>query len=101
MLLHHPREVGLGHREESAWAGTLPFPRPDWAAYFAYQQSEADREPGSGVWLATDYDWSADTFDADVAADDLDDKLILQRRAARGEGVYNLPSAAAGATMGA
>ena len=86
-------ELVCGNREESAWAGTLPFPGANWAAYFAYQQSELT-EPGSGVWLATDYDWTANTFDADVAPTlDLDDKLILQRQGGQGEGVYNLPSA--------
>jgi hypothetical protein len=51
---------------------------------------------GSGVWLATDYDWTANTFDPDPAGAptlDLDDKLILQKGGGMGEGAYNLPSA--------
>jgi hypothetical protein len=50
---------------------------------------------GSGVWLATDYDWSANTFDPDPAGAptlDLDDKLILQKAGGQGESAYNLPS---------
>lgn len=50
---------------------------------------------GSGVWLATDYDWTANTFDPDPVGDpklDLDDKLILQKAGGKGEGDYNLPS---------
>ncbi len=46
-----------------------------------------------GVWLATDYEWSANTFDPDVTPKlDLDDKLILQKVSGNGEGAYNLPS---------
>ena len=51
---------------------------------------------GSGVWLATDYDWTANTFDPDPPGAptlDLDDKLILQRGGGMGEGDYNLPYA--------
>jgi PKD repeat protein len=51
---------------------------------------------GKGVWLATDYDWTVNTFDPDpVGAPtlDLDDKLILQKAGGHGEGDYNLPSA--------
>jgi hypothetical protein len=50
---------------------------------------------GSGVWLATDYDWNANTFDPDPPGSptlDLDDKLILQKGGGQGEGNYNLPS---------
>jgi hypothetical protein len=50
---------------------------------------------GSGVWLATDYDWNANTFDPDPPGSptlDLDDKLILQKGGGQGEGDYNLPS---------
>jgi len=50
---------------------------------------------GSGVWLATDYDWTVGTFGPDpVGAPtlDMDDKLILQRRGGFGEGDYDLPS---------
>jgi hypothetical protein len=50
---------------------------------------------GSGVWLATDYDWNANTFDPDPPGSptlDLDDKLILQKGGGQGEGNYDLPS---------
>ena len=50
---------------------------------------------GAGVWLATDYDWTANTFDPDppgAPSLDLDDKLILQKAGGHGEGDYNLPS---------
>jgi hypothetical protein len=50
---------------------------------------------GAGVWLATDYDWTANTFDPDpqgAPIQDLDDKLILQKGGGLGEGSYNLPS---------
>ena len=50
---------------------------------------------GAGVWLATDYDWAANTFDPDPEGSptlDLDDKLILQKAGGHGEGDYNLPS---------
>ncbi len=50
---------------------------------------------GAGVWLATDYDWTANTFDPDPAGSptlDLDDKLILQKAGGHGEGDYNRPS---------
>jgi hypothetical protein len=50
---------------------------------------------GAGVWLATDYDWNADTFDPDPAGSptlDIDDKLILQKAGGHGEADYNLPS---------
>jgi len=50
---------------------------------------------GAGVWLATDYDGNADTFDPDPPGSptlDLDDKLILQKGGGQGEGNYNLPS---------
>jgi len=52
-------------------------------------------EGGAGVWLATDYDWTADTFDPDPPGkptQDIDDKLILQRGGGMGEGAYNLPA---------
>ena len=47
------------------------------------------------MWLATDYDWSVDTFDPDPPGSptlDLDDKLILQKAGGHGEGDYDLPS---------
>ena len=50
---------------------------------------------GAGVWLATDYDWTANTFDPDPEGSpilDLDDKMILQKGGGKGEGDYNLPS---------
>ena len=50
---------------------------------------------GAGVWLCTDYDWNANTFDPDPVGSpilDLDDKLILQKGGGLGEGSYNLPS---------
>jgi hypothetical protein len=50
---------------------------------------------GAGVWLATDYDWTANTFDPDppgAPSLDLDDKLILQKGGGLGEGSYNLLS---------
>lgn len=50
---------------------------------------------GAGVWLATDYDWTANTFDPDPPGSptlDLDDKLLLQKAGGHGEGDYNLSS---------
>ena len=50
---------------------------------------------GAGVWLATDYDWTANTFDPDPPGSptlDLDDKLILQKGGGMDEGYYDLPS---------
>lgn len=50
---------------------------------------------GAGVWLATDYDWSVNTFNPDPPGSpnlDLDDKLVLQKAGGHGEGDYNLPS---------
>jgi hypothetical protein len=50
---------------------------------------------GAGVWLATDYDWTVNTFAPDPAGLptlDLDDKLILQKGGGQGEGAYDLPS---------
>jgi len=50
---------------------------------------------GAGVWLATDYDWTVNTFDPDPPGSpvlDLDDKLILQKAGGHGEADYNLPS---------
>jgi len=50
---------------------------------------------GAGVWLATDYEWSVDTFDPDPPGSptlDLDDKLILQRGGGMDESYYDLPS---------
>jgi len=72
-----------------------------WAELGIRQLGYGDFNPtwqveGAGVWLATDYEWSVNTFDPDpVGAPnlDLDDKLILQKAGGHGEGDYNLPSA--------
>lgn len=48
----------------------------------------------AGVWLATDYDWTVNTFDADPPGAptlDIDDKLILQKGGGWDESKYNLP----------
>lgn len=53
------------------------------------------QDEGAGVWLASDYDWSTNTFDPDPPGAptlDLDDKFILQKGGGNGEGDYNLPS---------
>jgi len=69
-----------------------------WAELGIRQVGYGDFNPtwlveGAGVWLATDYDWTANTFDPDVSPTlDLDDKLILQKGGGWGEGSYNLPS---------
>jgi len=67
-----------------------------WAELGIRKVGNGDFNPnGAGVWLATDYDWSVNTFDLDPAGApklDLDDKLILQRVSGQGEGSYNLPS---------
>jgi len=71
-----------------------------WAELGVREQGYSDFNPtwmaeGAGVWLATDYDWAANTFDPDpVGAPklDLDDKLILQKGGGMGEGSYDLPS---------
>jgi hypothetical protein len=50
---------------------------------------------GAGIWLATDFDWTVNTFDPDPPGSptlDLDDKLILQKGGGWDEGKYNLPS---------
>lgn len=81
-------------QRETAWAGGLPFPGKNWATYFIYTPTETcESVEGSGVWLATDYDWTPNTFDPDATPNlDLDDKLILQRKGGEGEAAYNLPS---------
>jgi len=51
-------------------------------------------EEGTGVWLATDYDWTANTFEPDPVDKpnlDLDDKLILQKGGGMDEHYYDLP----------
>ena len=50
---------------------------------------------GKGVWLATDFEWVADTFDHDPPSfptQDLNDKLILQKTGGNDDSYYNLPS---------
>jgi hypothetical protein len=86
--------VTCGGKEETAWGAGSAFPGKNWATYFTFTPVRV-KLPGSGVWLATDYDWTANTFNPDpVGAPtlDLDDKLILQRSGGYGEGDYNLPS---------
>ena len=71
-----------------------------WAQLGVRSPCDPDHSPGgrvggSGVWLATDYDGSVNTFDPDPVGSpkwDPDDKLILQRAWGQGEGSYNLPS---------
>jgi hypothetical protein len=69
-----------------------------WAELGVRSPCDGDFNPtwmseGSGVWLATDYDWSVNTYAPDsVPTLDLDDKLILQKGGGQGEGNYNLPS---------
>jgi hypothetical protein len=83
--------VVCGVKEETAWGAGNDFEGRNWAMYFDYTPT---KEAGSGVWLATDYDYTPNTFDPDVTPNlDLDDKLILQRQGGQGEGAYNLPSA--------
>jgi hypothetical protein len=100
-------------KEETAWAAGTRFTSTNWATYFTYSEAESnialDFNPtwmveGSGVWLATDYDWTPNTFDPDTLVYygapfygwygtlDMDDKLILQKAGGMGEGAYNLPS---------
>ena len=72
-----------------------------WTEFGVRTVGDSDFNPtwdveGSGVWLATDYDWTVNTFDPDPVGFptlDLDDKLILQKAGGHGEGDYNLPSA--------
>lgn len=68
-----------------------------WSEFGIRQVGASNFNPtiGSGVWLATDYDWTVGTFNpdpVDAPTLDLDDKFILQRQGGQGEGVYNLPS---------
>ena len=72
-----------------------------WAALGIRALGYSDFNPtwmveGAGVWLATDFDWTVDTFDPDPdppgPTSDLDDKLLLQKAGGQGEGDYNLPS---------
>lgn len=71
-----------------------------WAALGVREEGYGDFNPtwdveGAGVWLATDYDWTVNTFDPDPSGSpilDMDDKLLLQKAGGHGEGDYNLPS---------
>lgn len=73
-----------------------------WSQFGVREMGYGDFNPtmgveGAGVWLSTDYDWTAGTFDSDpdpedAPTQDLDDKLILQKGGGMGEGAYNLPS---------
>ncbi|OFW52426.1 MAG: hypothetical protein A2V75_09390 [Actinobacteria bacterium RBG_16_70_17] len=84
----------LTGRTETAWGdGTRFTSKGNWAMYITYEPT-ATSVNGSGVWLATDYDWTPGTFGPDPVGFpslDLDDKLILQRQGGQGEGAYNLP----------
>ena len=66
-----------------------------WAEFGARSLGYPDYNPNAnGVWMASDYDWTANTFDPDPAGApslDIDDKFILQRISGQGEGFYNLP----------
>jgi len=66
-----------------------------WAEFGVRQVGAGNFNPNSqGVWLSTDYDGTANTFDPDpdgYPTLDLDDKLILQRVSGQGEGAYDLP----------
>lgn len=83
-------------QKESAWGWmTGDFDGSNWATYVTYKPTADASVRGSGVWLATDYDWTANTFDPDpVGAPnlDIDDKMILQGRGGNDEGYYDLPS---------
>lgn len=80
--------------DKKAWGAGVNFPWKDWATYTPVQPS-CTPASGAGVWLATDYDGTPNTFDPDPPGAptlDLDDKMILQRQGGQGEGAYNLPS---------
>lgn len=76
---------------ETAWGdGTRFTERGNWATYITY----APEWVLAGVWLATDYEWVAYTFDpdpVDTPTQDIDDKLILQKASGQDEGAYDLP----------
>lgn len=67
-----------------------------WSELGIREYGAANFNPNNrGIWLATDYDWTANTFDPDPSGkpiQDLDDKLILQKASGHGEADYNLPS---------
>ncbi|MEI2618429.1 MAG: hypothetical protein V9F06_12520 [Thermomicrobiales bacterium] len=76
-----------------AWAGGVPFSRIGDTRYAIYDSS-ATRVDGSGVWFASDYDWTAGTFGPDPAGSpslDIDDKFTISRFGGHAEGDYNLP----------
>jgi len=105
-------DVSYYARSETAWGEGSGFPGKNWSMYFSITPTRTETPvAGSGVWLATDYQWLVGTFGPDVAPNpcwpavlpepyptgypsclDLDDKLILQRLGGQGEGAYNLPS---------
>jgi len=79
---------------ETAWGDGASFPGKNWATYVVAEPI-CTVVTGAGVWLATDFEYVADTFDPDpegFPSLDLDDKLILQRKGGQGEAAYNLPS---------
>jgi hypothetical protein len=79
---------------ETAWADGEDFDGKNWATYISCTAEPIEVE-GSGVWLATDFEYVTDTFDPDPAGSptlDLDDKLMLQKVGGAGEGAYNLPN---------
>ena len=51
---------------ESAWGEGTGFPGKDWSMYFSTTPTETT-VTGSGVWLATDYEYVTGTFGPDVA----------------------------------
>lgn len=67
-----------------------------WSELGIHEYGAANFNPNNrGIWLATDYEWTANTFDPDPAGkpiQDLDDKFILQKVSGHGEADYNLPS---------
>ena len=89
-------QMADGHKDGKgkSWADGDDFSGKKWATYFTYKPTVVP-VAGSGVWLATDYEWIANTFDPDPVGGptlDLDDKLILQRMGGQGEGAYDMPS---------
>lgn len=94
-VLHDYEEYEVEDKFESAWAGDEPFYGDNWAKFLIYDPGDPITVEGSGVWLATDYDWTVNTFDPDPVDNpvlDMDDKLILQRKGGTGEAWYNLPA---------
>jgi len=65
------------------------------SAYGPHHNIKLQSPENKGIWLATDYEWTAGTFAPDPPGSptlDLDDKFILQKQGGQGEGAYNLPS---------